>query len=1141
MTEQREFYPVFSYHDKDGQEPLRDCYVYFDLLDEEGVFEPFLGFRTDAEGKTECENPEALETLVFGQTYNVYFDTNPVDPTTIRESECQLVKVMDREIRLRRPLVCHVAFEYLDWLAGREPGLRITTDKTCVAPGELLNISVRSFGPLQAPPEVLVRIETATGRGTVVEMAGVEVDGVASQTEFTGQYSYQGTLCGLRDIFATGMEVSGDAAEGRGRFLVSRSAGDDPWSQSSWPRDGLPRPIWRPLPAGVRVELYDFEEGSKEDRVLAHSRTRANGSATIICRNPNRLEEEPDLYFRVVREDDQNDPVQRQLPPLFTTRWVFAANGQPGYYEDFTKHVLGRPEKPLRFRIGLYFELKFSHGGVPLPEGLLAEVEAESEEGDEVDIACFTFDDYEKELVRDDQFTLGPGGSLRLLMIDHRDTQRTTISFALRTILHDPSIKTLSLEAISGGSWELTREPNITLGELIGGAPLRWVHNIERDPARLLKSGEGLASWVWTESRFVELPRKEQGEFAQVVSVLQSVRQFNRVLHHLSQGAFNGAEAYSLRLYDPPGPSDKWPIRCDPTEGLPVPRAFLNDRQHVLVGYGATVAANLLEKVFAELFYTPTVGGLTPTGLACRIHPIAASGEEEGFFFGVGLFFALLVCDAPELAPLRSADWALGRRVSEDRLSDLVPLVGGEQSPDKSSPGERCPAAVGNALWALWTGLLGGPDTVPINADAGIGGPRGDDPEVLREFQTRFQRFREHIFEPLRACFGNRSGRLLADQVSVRDLVECILKSLPMAERPKALQIFQHHGIGQMGQTAAWLVLEEEEGGAFYALPDGTRVVPIDVRGTRAVPLPGGGEIKDGAGRVKVTLPTPDPDPEVARPHLAFMVTLPDGESFSTMGKFTRDGLPGDFPEYSGARIGEPHEPFHFRFAQDLDLFLQLQHLEQRGEHAKPLGRGTRVELWAEGGEDVQVAYGRVHGEEGQLRLKVARKKLPSDKLYLKVPTLDWSGKGRTRFWTSGEEGKPVPFTPQFAQGIGSLLEPKVLWVGPWVSYAVRFMFRDGAELESLEPGLDVEIYGDEEEKAVMLGLTGRRGLFRGHLDNDTHELLYFCLPDLPEEVGRERYLTLGRKSEEGMSGSYNPAEHGPVFGTRMQPVTFVI
>ncbi len=1132
MSDQREFYPIF-FHDEGGrEEPLRNCFIYFDILDEQGVFEPFLGFRTDDQGTTECEDPDAIETLVFGQTYNVYFDDKPVDPTNIRESECQLVKVMGRRIRLRRPLVCHVAFEYLDWLAGREPGLRVITDKACVAPGETLNVSVRSFGPLKAPPEVLVRIETGTGAGTPIAMTG-NGDG----TEFVGQYVYNGTLCGLRELRAHGEEKSGAMAEGNGRFLVSRKPRRDPWSQPSWPKAGLPRPVWKPLPAGVRVELYDFEEGSKEDRVLAWTRTREDGSATIICRNPNRLEEEPDLYFRVVRENVEH-PVQRQLPPLFTTRWVYSADGQPGYYEDFTEHLLGSREKPLRFRIGLFFELKFRAQGAFLPEGLLVEVEAEGEEGDDVDIACFTFDDTEKELVRDDQFSLGPGGSMRLLMIDHRDTQKTTISFALRSELHDPANKTLSLEALDGGSWELSRDPSLTLGELIGGSPLRWVFDIERDPKRLLSAGGGLPSWVWTESREIDVP--DQG-FTEVVEALQLVRQFNRVLHHLSQGAFRGSEAYSMRLYEAPGPADTQPIRFDPTEGLPVPKSFLDDRRHLLIGYGATVAANLLEKVFAERFYTPTVPGLSATGVPQRIDPLAASGEEEGFFFGIGLFFALLACDGPAFAPFRSQDWAVGRRVSADRLSNLVPLVGGEQSPDQSSPGERCPAAVANALWALWTGPLGGPDTVPRSAVSGIGGPRADDPAELAAFQRQFEGFRKHLYDPIARCFGGSTRKLLADQVSIRGLMERVLESLPAAGRPKVKQVFQHHGIGQEGQVGAWLVLEEEEDGKFYPLPDGTRVYPIDIRGQKPVKLPGGGEISGGRGQVKVSLPAPDPDPDVQKPHLAFLAETPEGDSFTTAGQFTKDGLSGDIPDYAGARIGEPNDPFHFRFSLELELHLKLLHLEPRGENAKALGRGTRVELWAEDAEDAMVVYGRITDDEGNVKLRVARKKLPSDALFLRVPSLDWDSKGRTRFWTQGAGEKPVPTRIRFAEGVGSLLEPKELWVGPWLSFAVRFLWRDGTETEPIESGLDIEVFGDDDTEPLLVGLTGRRGVYRGSVDVDDREVMYFCLPDLPEEVGRERYLTLGTTAENGLSGTYSPEEHGPVYGTRTQPITFVI
>ncbi|MCA9941838.1 MAG: N-acetylmuramoyl-L-alanine amidase [Ardenticatenaceae bacterium] len=129
---------------------------------------------------------------------------------------------------------------------------------------------------------------------------------------------------------------------------------------------------FEPLPAGINVDLMDYDPVSGND-VLVTESTDANGKVSFSILGLQNIDEsEPDIFFRV----RTNGLVHagHTLPDEWSTKGWNATDGTPGYHEDFTGDQLGSAAVPLVFRIGLDVHARLvypvsggAHAGNPAP------------------------------------------------------------------------------------------------------------------------------------------------------------------------------------------------------------------------------------------------------------------------------------------------------------------------------------------------------------------------------------------------------------------------------------------------------------------------------------------------------------------------------------------------------------------------------------------------------------------------------------------------------------------------------------------------------------------------------------------------------------------------------------------------------
>ena len=112
-----------------------------------------------------------------------------------------------------------------------------------------------------------------------------------------------------------------------------------------------------PLPAGIRIELVDFNTVF-DDEVLDDETTNAQGRVRFDIPDFASLsEEEPDLFFKVVTSGTVQH-AGHTLPKEWSTKGWLSRGGQPGYYENFKgPGPLGSPGSPLVFAVGLDFHV----------------------------------------------------------------------------------------------------------------------------------------------------------------------------------------------------------------------------------------------------------------------------------------------------------------------------------------------------------------------------------------------------------------------------------------------------------------------------------------------------------------------------------------------------------------------------------------------------------------------------------------------------------------------------------------------------------------------------------------------------------------------------------------------------------------
>lgn len=117
---------------------------------------------------------------------------------------------------------------------------------------------------------------------------------------------------------------------------------------------------FEPLPAGVSVDLMDYDD-IDDDRLMTaetddHGRVQFSSSLQALA-DADPDDDETDIYFLVHTNGITH--AGHTLPDEWSTKGWRAANGNPGYYEDFVGTQLGDADHPLVFRIGLDFHARF--------------------------------------------------------------------------------------------------------------------------------------------------------------------------------------------------------------------------------------------------------------------------------------------------------------------------------------------------------------------------------------------------------------------------------------------------------------------------------------------------------------------------------------------------------------------------------------------------------------------------------------------------------------------------------------------------------------------------------------------------------------------------------------------------------------
>jgi hypothetical protein len=129
--------------------------------------------------------------------------------------------------------------------------------------------------------------------------------------------------------------------------------------------------VYRSLPAGVPVELVDYDPVLADD-VLATELTDSQGRVHFTISNlPALGEQQPDLYFRVRTQGMQH--AGHTLPDQWSTKGWNATDRSPGYYAAFAGTRLGNTSTPLVFRIGFDFHARLVYAlgaKVPLAQKL---------------------------------------------------------------------------------------------------------------------------------------------------------------------------------------------------------------------------------------------------------------------------------------------------------------------------------------------------------------------------------------------------------------------------------------------------------------------------------------------------------------------------------------------------------------------------------------------------------------------------------------------------------------------------------------------------------------------------------------------------------------------------------------------------
>jgi IPT/TIG domain-containing protein len=114
-----------------------------------------------------------------------------------------------------------------------------------------------------------------------------------------------------------------------------------------------------PLPAGIGVDLMDYDPVGEDDVLLTQS-TDAQGCVHFSVPDIHAIEEsEPDIYFRLHLNGRSH--AGHTLPQQWSTKGWLATDGSPGYYENFNGTQLGDAATPVVFRVGLDWHLRLTY------------------------------------------------------------------------------------------------------------------------------------------------------------------------------------------------------------------------------------------------------------------------------------------------------------------------------------------------------------------------------------------------------------------------------------------------------------------------------------------------------------------------------------------------------------------------------------------------------------------------------------------------------------------------------------------------------------------------------------------------------------------------------------------------------------